>query len=103
MALEFTGGSSEANLVGEGGSGWVSCGVLPTGKDALVKRLEDGEQTGRGHDWKVGSRHDSEPCTANYIRSKHIAIGTRAAASLFLAATIQEKRGRTLTANCIST
>lgn len=49
MVLEFTGGSSEANLVGGGGRfGWVYCGVLTTGGDAAVKRLEGGEPTGRG-------------------------------------------------------
>lgn len=38
---EFTGGFSEANLVGEGGFEWVYCGVLPSGEDA------SSEATGR--------------------------------------------------------
>ncbi|XP_020977623.1 proline-rich receptor-like protein kinase PERK3 [Arachis ipaensis] len=41
-----TDGFSKANLLGEGGFGYVHKGVLPNGKEAAIKQLKDGSRQG---------------------------------------------------------
>ncbi|XP_077233306.1 proline-rich receptor-like protein kinase PERK15 [Tasmannia lanceolata] len=43
---EATGGFSQANLLGQGGFGYVYKGVLPSGKDIAVKQLKSGSGQG---------------------------------------------------------
>ncbi|KAJ4845858.1 hypothetical protein Tsubulata_044570 [Turnera subulata] len=44
--MEATDGFSDANLLGQGGFGYVHKGVLPSGKEVAVKQLKDGSRQG---------------------------------------------------------
>ncbi|KAK3033798.1 hypothetical protein RJ639_034369 [Escallonia herrerae] len=60
-----TGGFSEANLVGEGGFGYVHKGVLPNGREIAVKQLKVGSRQGE-------REFQAEVETINRVHHKHL-------------------------------
>ncbi|GAB4854249.1 hypothetical protein Ancab_022836 [Ancistrocladus abbreviatus] len=63
--LAATDGFSEANLLGQGGSGYVHKGILPNGKDVAVKQLKFGGQ-------QVEREFRAEVETISLVHHKHL-------------------------------
>lgn len=63
--LEATGGFSEANLLGEGGFGYVHKGVLRNGREVAVKQLKIGSNQGE-------REFQAEVDTISRVHHKHL-------------------------------
>ncbi|CAH2077164.1 unnamed protein product [Thlaspi arvense] len=63
--LEATGGFSEANLLGEGGFGYVHKGVLKSGREVAVKQLKIGSNQGE-------REFQAEVDTISRVHHKHL-------------------------------